>query len=699
MSSEPRTTAAWKIDATNWEDADFKNLKAFGDRSIHDFCGEADRTSRDWLSRGAHCILVGRRGLGKSFLLAYRSFHHRSGGKKETFFHPEGGHQSSLVERLTSLSGGIDRYHFLRSVDATDHWSKIWQISIIGLLAWRLCNLSTGLNKFREIFRDLEQLDKIYAKGVQLDTKEDSGAEHGLRAPPLQWFLHNVMDVLPSERIKCQDKLDEFLYAASTNWAANVIAALKDKNLKRIAVYLDNPDELFDPSEGDLWVNVQQGLAHAIWKMQKGGALKDELNIYASVRSEAISYERVHPDLQHVSDLMLRLRYDKVMLEELFKGQIELTDKSNLTQPEMPTNTGAMKAFVGFDEYAHTDKQSQNGVVIEKLFDAIVRHTRYVPRDLIVIGKEINDMRPANDRKVLDVRGKVNDSAKEIVQYARENSFPRWPSLLDKLLENIDIQILSRQELYQLITKSMGAEENSKHIHYLIATGLLGFAEPHPRRYKHYYIQRFIFDEPHLKPDINYDYFFVHPALKEWIRGMPNYSKRWRSSPETIIGNGLPYTSKPPQFKLNICNNQPKITLEGIYPLQASEQSTDPIRFLFLALWAKKSRPGMMAPTINDLKKIKSELGRKYENLYFPNLDGDHSHSGSPIRNWARKIHQIPEIIKFANSNKTEANGKSKKSLFMSINAPVGVDARVDCKVDPQEIYIDESIFFDIALN
>ena len=725
----------WSVDATTWSDSDFKSLKASGDLDIQDFCGGPGRQPRDWLARGSHCILVGRRGTGKSFLLAYRSHHHRN-GDRDTFFHPSGGNPRPLVERLTLLSGALPRSHWLRSAESADSWSTIWQVSLLGLLAWRICDEPERLNQFGQIFRKIDHLNDIYFSGNSRAAQlEGESSDSKLASPLLQWFLGCVISAQPADRKRCQDSLDELLFCATSDWAVAIKRSIirGKRSWKRIAIYLDNPDELFRPTDNDLWTNVQQGLVLAIWKMQKGGELKDDLNVYACVRSEAVS-NRVHPDLQHALDQSLHLRYDEIMMEELFINQIALESPEELARPDIVVLTDPVKAFVGFDSISHQDRRGSDGMALtEPLVRALIRHTRLVPRELIVFGKQIHSMR-TSARTESAIKKATNAEAKRNVDYIRENCFPPWAPKLERLLIGIDSEVLTRGQFESLIQKHDMSVNGISALEYLVSLGLVGYAEPDPTQHRICYLQRFAFDEPfgHTSAaDLLRDYYFVHPALKEWIKGQPGRIKRWRTQPNTLIGDGLRYESEPAKFRLMVNGNQPTILLNGTTPLQGSDTTTsDPIRFLFLALWAWKLRGGKVWPTMHDLFRVRKSLtAASGKGMTFPFIGTDQHSSGSQVRTWAKKLNAnsvLRTMSKQMGSKRTRKPSKAgaldgailvasaherhpdeqatrdgRRTGFITVSAPedAGADARVAFQtVRADDICIDSNCYVDVTL-
>lgn len=641
MVDEPYPLDPWRLDATGWTNEDFNRLRAAGGSEVQQFCRGPDMSPTSWLSRGNKCILMGCRGLGKSFLLAYRSHHHRKAGAN-TFFHPDGGSDRAIVEKLIKLSGAISERHWLRSADSVDDWSSIWQITIIGLLAWRLCSDRDQLGRYTSVFNTIEPEGKPSG-----DT-----SEAGFATPLLQSFLSNLVDNLPANRDACKKSLSELHYVATTTWADAVKKVITRDQTKwrRIAVYLDNPDELCPAHEQDLWLNVQQGLVLAIWKLQKGGSLANELNIYTCVRSEAV-LDRVQADLQHALDLALQLRYDSTMLENLFRNQIDLEPPEHLTYPEAK-DADPIGAFLGFNSVTHHDRKGRDGSkLMEPVMQALLRHTRLIPREIINFGLHIHKLMVSN-RSEPTIRAEINAVASDIVEYVKVNCFPVWPNKLDQWLATIDGEVMTREELGPLANERLDKLNGRSPLEYMLSLGLIGYAEPDMSQHRHFYIQRFAQNSSHRRASAansNCDYYFIHPALKEWVKDLPERTVPWRSSCNYLIGDGLPYEARPPLFSLMIQNNRPTILFNGVQPLQSGTgHMSDHIRFLFLGLLAWKSRNGMVWPTMTDLQILRGRLDGAYGAIHFANLGTKGVALNKNVRMWAKKINQIDLLKPFS---------------------------------------------------
>ena len=682
----------WEPDATQWTDDDIERLKAFGDVETLEFCKPRDTK---WDRRGK-CILIGRKGLGKSFLLAYRSHNHRAFSKAATFFHPYGGEPQRLVEKLTSMSGAIPSNHWLRSEDSVDTWSAVWQVALLGLFVWRLDISLAQSEDYDRAFYDAENLGKTLDVDLQEAASGDSAAI------PVQWFLGRVVEALPPDREECKEVANAMLYRASSSWAMAIRKKLTVAKRRRLAIYLDNPDELIGSDDGNPWINVQQGLVIAIWKLQKGGVLNDALNVYASVRSEAFAGRR-HGDLEQALGLAIELRYDKTMLKNLFCSLINLTDESKLIANTNPT-TDPIAALCGFTKYTHSDRRYPDGQAIEELvIEACLRHTRLVPRDIVAIGKAIVSIVPPSARTTEKIRAAVNAAAAQIVKYVHMHCYPPWKTLYDQFLHEVDSQVVEGTHLRQIAEKFSKGKAEEDPIRFLVGLGLLGYSEHNPHRHRHYFSQSFATVDQHgdrFEPNLKSQWYFLHPALKEWVRANRN-GTQWQSSSNVLVGDSLPFEPRSPLIRLLVQS--------------AATQASSPLRFLFLALWAWKLRGGDIPATPADIKSVATAL-QSTENfgasLHFPPLEA----KPEKLQQWAKKINQFDALKRLiADGIESDAvaggvapreklrrrGGDRRRTGFISISAPtIGVAPTVTFPwIRADDIYIDETTFRQIRLT
>jgi hypothetical protein len=412
--------------------------------------------------------------------------------------------------------------------------------------------------------------------------------------------------------------------------------------------------------------------------------------------------------------LAIFLHYDRDMLKEIFRSLCELTDTDYLANPGLITSD-PVRAFLGITEITHQDRHSTTGVPRqEAVLDALIRHTRRVPREIVAIGRKINEL-PVSERTERAIRSAANSAAEQVVRYIKQNCFPPWSHETETMLQGFDCQVISRDELFRCETCGPESLERKKAdrekaVRQLISLGLLGYAEPRSDRHRHFYEQRFSVDESHGR-SISYalqrDFFFLHPALKEWVRAIRDGSRQWRSVP-VLVGDGLPYQSSPPLLGLMLSSGQPTVYVNGNTPLRPTTnggRATSPTRFLFLALCAWKLRGGTVWPTIADLNALRSQLLKAFPHLSLPHIGADQSRPGSPVRNWARKINNEPELKRLTgdqyagverrhpNSEGSSQDGDRRRNGFITVSASLGFDARIAFpSLDAKDIDIEERL-------
>lgn len=367
----------FNVDAATASEYELVRLPPQGGSLIGAFCGAVDSVSA-WDERGV-CVLKARKGFGKSHLLQIRSLRHRSSAPgSRTLFYPHGGHPRLLVDALSSLHVVVPRW--LQGRESIGVWVDVWQLAILGLLAWITRARVAGLRGYSDWFGSLEALDQVH-----LDNRLDAQDRSQPNAM-LTWFMGRVLERLEGMEFKVgSDDLKHGLYHGGTEWAIAIKANLESSGKTRIAMYLDAPDELVALDQPALWRNVQQGLLLAIWKFAKSSAWSRTLNIYATVRSEAFGSGHDHPDISQALGLAIPLTYGDAELEAMVNDRIRQADPAAFALPLTGTTT-PLQALCGFETVVHEDRKcGDDGRFTESIFDSILRHTRRVPRELVAI--------------------------------------------------------------------------------------------------------------------------------------------------------------------------------------------------------------------------------------------------------------------------------------------------------------------------
>jgi hypothetical protein len=227
-------------------------------------------------------------------------------------------------------------------------------------------------------------------------------------------------------------------------------------------------------------------------------------------------------------------------------------------------------------------------------------------------------------------------------------------------------------------------------------------------------LQRFAFHETYGRAPssaLQRDFFFLHPALKEWVRANRDGSRPWRST-QLIVGQGLTYEAAQPVLRLGLVDDHPTIRINGtalLQPIPGRGRASYPIRFLFLALCAWKLRSGGgVWPTISQINQLKSHLAKAHPGLALPHIAPDQSENGSPVRNWARRINHERDLEalcrgEYVGPERRDTGPRSKNSKrpdrrrtgFITVHASSGsgADARVAFPhLEARDIYVEDAI-------
>ena len=630
----------FNVDAALASEHELSQFPPHGGAAIRAFCG-IDDTAKDWQQRGV-CVLKARKGFGKSHLLAVRSLNHRnSTAAAHTIFYPQGGRPRLLFDALSSLHVVVPRW--LQGRESVSAWVHIWQLSILGLLVWTTGARSATLRGYADWFGSLELLD-------QIQKQNRPAAPEGAQASAmLTWFMGRILERMPVDDYKLgMDQLKQGLYHGHSDWAIAVTSSLANHGKSSMAMYLDAPDELVELDPANLWRNVQQGLLLAIWKFSKNSTWSRVLNIYASVRSEAFGSGQDHPDIALAMGLVMPLIYNHNDLEAMLNDRISQAEASRLARPLADVQK-PVHALCGISVVTHDDRSMPDGArQTEDVFASLLRHTRLIPREVIGIGGAIYDI--AGVRGFDTVRRAVNAQASRNIAYAISHSFLGWSDAQHgRFAAALHNEVIDGKAIAELAAEF--GQDGPKILKFFVQHGLLGTAEPMPKRHRHYYQQRFAFDEVHGNEDsssVNKDYFFLHPAFKEWILSLPEQLNKPFGRLETgVIGDLMPFEAKPPLLRLGVLRGKIMLRLRSDRRMSTTEKgaASDPLKFLFVVLWTCRELKQTRI-NLSELKTVWTKLrgmGQIQTELHI-HLPSQIDSLAEKIRDWAKKINKDKDI-------------------------------------------------------
>jgi hypothetical protein len=466
-----------------------------------------NRPIREFLEKEDKFFLVGAKGLGKTLFLRYKSYryHEKYGGS----LHFNTSH-TELTENLNIHPDTFSKEELLQFRDRA-LWQLIWELSL-WVLVFRISNVSIN-----------PRLEKLLDNAKQLST---------------------ILTRLLNNRRKIEqyrDFVSEFQeQKGAIQSGAIVFIDDVDQTLHDFLIVPHPTDEYFEgresPSVG-VWVNAQMGLIGAIYNINRQNA---HIKIYATIRREA--FEALDSEMkinykQHTSIL----QYEKDEIRAIFEKNIQLIESADLFDRFGGTHIGR---FLGFDRVPHRFAiDAQNERRSEDAFDFIYRHTYGRPREIVLIGKQIDDLvssaiyRDADpEERIEKIRVLVNRESHELMRQYRQEIIPYLSEVkLVQFLERVRSNIITKEDLHRLDVETVKEYYN---------LGLVGYV----RQVNHSGLMKQIFNPPATynyrtkQPLPETDYFVIHSTMDTMLLEKHTYGHFYNKY--NIIGNGYEFYPK-----------------------------------------------------------------------------------------------------------------------------------------------------------
>jgi hypothetical protein len=183
-----------------------------------------------------------------------------------------------------------------------------------------------------------------------------------------------------------------------------VAGALRD--LPPIFIYLDGIDDNFKWAPG-LWSNCQRGLFYAVMDLLREDDFRSRLHVVSALRDSIMASVRAsehalrYRDEVHVKEL----RWTRKSMRVLVAGKLSKLPDELFVDPSRKDAT----SWLG----TSTLHNSVRGVD-EPIEDYLLRHTRLVPRDLVVLGNALSNARLEEERDLYpeEIKEVVADTAR-----------------------------------------------------------------------------------------------------------------------------------------------------------------------------------------------------------------------------------------------------------------------------------------------
>lgn len=459
---------------------------------------------KEFLQRDDKFFLVGAKGLGKTLFLRYKSLQFHEKYRDSMRFNVN---QTELTENLNLHPDTLTKEELLR-FEAPNLWRLIWELGL-WVMIFRIFELPIS-PKLEKIVGDGRQISSIFTRLLN-----NRGLIEEYRTF-LNEFLNQKSKITDGVAIFIDD-VDQALHTA-----------LKEPHLT---------DEYFEgkvnPSVA-VWVNAQMGLVDAIYNINRQSG---HIKIYATIRREAFEAytgEMRLNYLQHASFL----HYEKDDLKIIFEKNIDLLDESQLFRKESRTLIGQ---FLGFDRLQHRFAIDLSGNPRqENSFDFIYRHTFGRPREMMLMGAEIDTLvtkqaylNDSNEARIEKLRVKVNEVASFLMnQYAEETIPYLSDSKLLEFVKKVRSNVITKEDTQKLDEDFFKQLFNFGLVGYVRAVNMQGqlkqaFNPPATYNYR----------KPEPLPDT--DYFLIHSAMNGRLMERHTYGNFYNKY--NIIGHGYDF--------------------------------------------------------------------------------------------------------------------------------------------------------------
>lgn len=315
----------------------------------------------DWSVR----VIVGRRGSGRTLYL--RRLQAAASAEAGVYAAPI---ETPLLrtEDVVRITDWCEQGH-----GPVERWEEIWRRAIVGSVASHLL-MNTRMASYGSS-ADRDWLAADYASVLAPARRPRSIGEE-------------VATVVAAATSK--PAMDQYL--ARPEWAdvENSIGELL-RSSPPLCFYLDGLDERYQDAPRH-WQLCQLGLLRLVVRLAREGSFASRLHVVISVRDSVFAATQDGEGaMRYLDTSIIRvLDWDNHLLRHFLERKIEALDPGDLIDPEAED---LLHRWLGETTIRH-DRND----VTERLDDYLLRHTRLVPRDVVVLGNLLCEtVRTAHD--------------------------------------------------------------------------------------------------------------------------------------------------------------------------------------------------------------------------------------------------------------------------------------------------------------
>ncbi|WP_247232308.1 TIR domain-containing protein [Telluribacter sp. SYSU D00476] len=449
--------------------------------------------------RDKKLFLVGPKGIGKTFLLSYKSYLFRKLHSTDVKFSPS----KELTENLIVFFSQFSKEEIVK-FQTPDIWENIWKFALLSVS----CK-TYGISIEEELGINNEDFSSVSSTlNFILSDRRNLVKTISTKLPKLISISRRIQ----SSVIIFIDGIDQ------------AVDVLVDKNFYDYDTYSDIPLKV--------WSQIHVGVAKSIYDISQ---LNSHIKIYTTLRSEAFKLIPGGMSL-NLEGFATNLNYSINELKTIFINNIIATDEKKLVNREAKD---IVEKFLGYSEMPHPFVHQEK----ESSLDFILRHTLGRPREIVYLGNRLfyekiskPDYKTIDEQeRITDIRYFINEKSEEIIGNYLNEIIPSFDEeYLIKFLKKIQSNVFHHKILSVEERNFLGICYN---------TGLVGVInQKNDKNGNRIKVQYFKKAGDYLYHKLNYfpesEYYITHPILDCYflkIFDLDFYNKK------NIIGNNYEF--------------------------------------------------------------------------------------------------------------------------------------------------------------
>ena len=305
-------------------------------------------------------VIAGRKGSGKTVYLRRL----RASSEDENSIYNEA-YIDDIQQNLPNTELIVQFCQWFKAADLTEKWRELWRRAILRSLFTHLIHAKS--------LKDL--VASNYKKELLTTFKEILPSS----TTPLSIYSQ-VIDIIHQHRsgrhftVFCNSPLWE-----SLEYELGEIL----RNAPPVCFFVDAVDEEFAHAPM-YWLRCQKGLFYQIMRFLRGSRLGSRLHIFVCIRDLVLAsvFRSEHQTRYRDQPHIRILKWDKESVRFLLRKKVSNIDKSYYY--DSSTTGNSVSDWLGVDRIVNRQRNTS-----EEIEDYLLRHTRLLPRDIIVLGNKL----------------------------------------------------------------------------------------------------------------------------------------------------------------------------------------------------------------------------------------------------------------------------------------------------------------------